>query len=83
MRNMNFNTQAAENLIISVFKTSIEPYDLNRIKKPLDSIDQIIKWNVDFEDCDHILRVVSNGNTHNKVIEELKKFGFKCLELED
>jgi hypothetical protein len=40
------------------------------------------KINFDIEDCDHILRVEGSDFSVKKIIESLKKFGYKCSLLE-
>jgi len=40
-------------------------------------------WNFDLEDCDHVLRVVSESVQPQEAIELLEEAGFQCGELED
>ncbi len=44
---------------ILVLKTNIEIGDLPRLKLHFDKIPTIQKWAIDFDDCDHVLRIES------------------------
>lgn len=69
--------------MISIFKTNISTKGKAKYATPtIDKITEIQNWNFDIEDCDHILRIESENSISNKVIQELKKLGFKCIELE-
>ena len=41
------------------------------------------KWNFDPEDCAHILRVETWSVSPSTIMDELKKMGYVCEELED
>ena len=47
----------------------------------LNSHKKISEWNVDTEDVDCVLRIVSHSLTHDHIISEIKKLGFQCNEL--
>ena len=67
---------------ILLFKTNIRSADDKRcIESILDSHQQICEWNVDSEDVDCVLRIVSHSLTHEIVIYEIEKLGFHCNEL--
>lgn len=69
--------------MISVFKTTISTKEKAKYATPtIDKITEIQNWNFDIEDCDHILRIESKKPISKTVINELKKIGFKCVELE-
>ncbi|QCX37357.1 hypothetical protein FF125_02485 [Aureibaculum algae] len=69
--------------MISVFKTNISTKEKIRYATPtIDNITEIQNWNFDIEDCDYILRIESENSISKIIIHELKKIGFKCLELE-
>ncbi|UII31686.1 hypothetical protein LVD17_25690 [Fulvivirga ulvae] len=67
---------------ILVFKTNItNSLQVASLAEVLDTTDDIEDWNLDMEDCDHILRVVSRGIKTNEVIASLNDLGFHCEEL--
>ncbi len=69
---------------ILVFKTDIE--DLKQVKKVssyLKNIRGILRWNVDLQDCDKILRVEAEALTPRSVEAVLQNAGYYCRELED
>lgn len=69
--------------MISVFKTTVSTKKKVKAVKPaLDKIVKINKWNFDLDDCDNILRIESKKSISELVINELKKSGFKCQELQ-
>jgi hypothetical protein len=67
--------------IISVYKTSIFPEDISRIKIILDNFTKITKWNTDLDDCDNILRIESQFQIGNEVISMLNNLNIVCIEL--
>lgn len=68
---------------IHVFKTNIQS-ELDRvaIRDLLDSHQQIEKWNVDFEDIDCVLRVVSPSIAPQEIIQLITSNGYHCQELD-
>lgn len=68
---------------ILVFKTNIQsPDDLNLLKPLLDDHPHIVRWNVDMEDIDCVLRIVSARLTEADVINLITPAGYACSELE-
>lgn len=68
---------------IMVFVTTVFDRDaVKQVQPLLASVPSIKQWNFDLEDCDHILRVVSNDLSPRKVESLLHKAGFDCYELE-
>jgi hypothetical protein len=68
-------------MIVYVFKTSITEADLFYIKPILNNLLINCKWNFDFQDVDNILRIESDSDITNFVINELKSEGYFCEEL--
>ncbi len=70
---------------ILVFKTDLgSEQEVNRIMPHINKVQGIIRWNVDLQDCDKILRVVSNDEVSPRTIEQkLQRAGYYCAELED
>jgi len=68
---------------IMVFATSVSaPQQIDSVKPLLSTRTDISDWNFDLEDCDHILRVVSDGDLSPRQIESLLNgAGFACEEL--
>jgi hypothetical protein len=68
---------------IFIFKTNIQTeFDKLRIKNVLDASQKVLKWNIDMDDIDHVLRVVSDSLTPEQIISVLDYVGFECTELE-
>jgi hypothetical protein len=67
---------------ILVFTTSVNaPEQVNRVQPLLTSVPAITEWNFDLEDCDNILRVVSNDLSPRYIEALLHDAGFLCAEL--
>lgn len=68
---------------VLVFTTSVSaPHQVDSIKPLLSSRPEIEEWNFDLEDCDNILRIVSDDKLSPRYIESiLNKAGFACEEL--
>jgi hypothetical protein len=69
---------------ILVFKTNIlskeEEYDIRPL---LDEAEGILQWNIDHQDCDHVLRIVSDSLDPEDIEELVRRTGFNCTELPD
>jgi hypothetical protein len=69
---------------ILVFKTSVsEEEQIGKITPLLDSVPTIKHWNFDLDDCDNILRIVSNNLDPESIEVLLQTAGFYCQELAD
>lgn len=69
---------------ILVFKTNLSfKKDVKKISGPLNSEEQVMKWNVDLSDIDRILRVEPAQINADKIIEIVKAAGYSCEELTD
>jgi hypothetical protein len=68
--------------LVYVFKTNVEKNNLPSLKPTLDKVIHNARWNFDFEDCDRILRIVSDTDISNLVCDLLKGLGYRCEELE-
>ncbi len=68
---------------VLVFTTSVSaPHQVDSIKPILSARPEIEDWNFDLEDCDNILRIVSDDKLSPRSIELLlKEAGFACEEL--
>ena len=69
---------------ILIFKTNIRhKKDLGIIRPLLAAYDSIIKWNVDRDDADKVLRIVSTSSDSKNIIKIINKAGYHCEELPD
>ena len=68
---------------ILIFKTNIQTeFDKLRIKNVMDASQKVLKWSVDTDDIDCVLRVVSDSLTPEQIISVINYVGFECAELE-
>jgi hypothetical protein len=67
---------------VLVFRTNINTK--TEAKKILSSFskEEVIKWSIDLDDRDKILRIVSNTFSSDKLINLAKEKGLECIELE-
>ena len=69
---------------ILIFKTNLNnPSRIKDIENSLDAHPDIIQWNVDLNDLDNILRIVSNHISGSDVENLLLNEGYFCEELTD
>ncbi|WP_298152176.1 hypothetical protein [Flavobacterium sp.] len=70
--------------MILVYKTNINSKSKARqTETELNKILPAESWNFDLEDCDNILRVVSENDVTKILKAEMKKFGIEIEELPD
>ncbi|WP_233138154.1 MULTISPECIES: hypothetical protein [unclassified Mucilaginibacter] len=67
---------------ILLFKTNIS-HDADKLAlgNLLKQTPEIEHWNIDMEDEDRVLRIVSHGLTHSGIIDLLTQHGYECCEL--
>ena len=69
---------------ILVFKTNIRyKKHISDLSRHIDNIEGVIKWNVDLDDVDKILRVEARDLSPRVVEHTLWQAGYVCEELED
>jgi hypothetical protein len=69
---------------ILVFKTNIASHsDVEKVAFLLDEHDDIIRWNVDCEDIDKVLRIEGDQLEAHDVIRIVQAMGYECEELPD
>jgi hypothetical protein len=67
---------------ILLFKTDIKTVeDEAMLELVLSGHPDISKWNVDLEDIDCVLRIVSYTLSHEQVIHMINGYGYFCCEL--
>lgn len=73
-------THTVDNILI--FKTNIKTEaDRQAVKDVLDGHSSIHDWNVDLQDIDCVLRIVSPTLTIGETIELINSRGYECSEL--
>lgn len=69
---------------ILIFATNVADLKaVSEVKPLLTAMPAIEDWNIDLDDCDHVLRIVSNDLCPRKVESTLQTAGFNCYELAD
>ncbi|RAJ35380.1 hypothetical protein [Pedobacter cryoconitis] len=67
---------------ILLFRTDIKSEEDKQALQPLlDKNKNIEQWNVDLDDEDYVLRIVSYTLKHDQVIEMVQDRGYNCCEL--
>lgn len=67
---------------VLVYKTNInDPHDVERIKPFFKEQSEILKWNVDIEDDDRVLRVEAHSDMSGKIETLVCQAGYWCKEL--
>jgi cell fate (sporulation/competence/biofilm development) regulator YmcA (YheA/YmcA/DUF963 family) len=68
---------------ILVFATNVKTEtDKRNISLVLDENPAIEQWNIDLEDVDSVLRIVSDTLSEEEIISTIKSMDFKCLPLD-
>ena len=68
---------------ILIFKTNIQTLaDKEQIQHCLNNNDAVDQWNIDQQDIDCVLRVISSSVTPEQIISLITNHGFECAELE-
>lgn len=68
---------------VLIFSTNVaEREQVSKIQPVLSAVSSIKDWNIDLEDCDKILRVVSNDLSPRYIETLMANAGFSCTELE-
>ena len=69
---------------ILVFKTNIRhKKPVSALSRHMDNMKGVIRWNVDLDDIDNILRVEARDLSPRVVEHTLLQAGYVCKELED
>ena len=68
---------------ILVFKTNLtDTKRISDVEYLLDTHPHIVQWNVDLDDCDNVLRIVSRNIAAPEVENILLNAGYYCEELQ-
>ena len=69
---------------VLIFKTNIRfKTDLKIIQTFLAGYEHIVQWNVDRQDSDKVLRIVSPSGDTLEIINSINRAGYHCEELPD
>lgn len=69
---------------VLVFKTDISSEsEVERVAHILDLEKNILRWSIDRQDIDNVLRIECDGLHPTSIIRQLSDAGFKCEELPD
>lgn len=69
---------------IFIFKTDIDTHDsYNRLADFLNNIDDVLTWNIDMQDCDHVLRIESKSLSIQYYLDKINSMAICCEELPD
>jgi hypothetical protein len=67
---------------VLVFKTNLQQADdVERVTITMNEEQRILKWTVDREDCDKVLRVESDHIPADEVAALIRQAGYSCEEL--
>ncbi len=70
--------------MILIFKTSIRnKRQVHQVANILGSLSGIIRWTLDLDDCDRVLRLEAAGIHAAEVEQLIGSAGFHCREMED
>jgi copper chaperone len=84
MTNLTHTAPPEMQLHVLVFKSNIRyKKDLKIIERHLNPNLSIVRWNVDMDDNEKILRIESTHNNPEDIIYIIRQAGFECEELTD
>jgi hypothetical protein len=67
--------------MVQIYRTNVTTEDqLWRLAPALDGVAGVLRWTLDLDDCDKVLRI--EGNVKTNISALLKDRGFECEELE-
>jgi len=67
---------------ILIFKTNIDQLSTKcALSEALGKQTGISQWSIDHEDCDRVLRIVSETLSNQEIISFINAHGFECEEL--
>ena len=68
---------------ILIFRTNINTEsDKRRVAEFFEAQALVKEWNVDMDDIDRVLRIVSQDLRAREIIEQINRIGYQCQELE-
>ncbi|TRX41451.1 hypothetical protein [Flavobacterium restrictum] len=73
--------KSLENILVFVTNIKTET-DKQKIMSPLDKNPAVLEWNIDQEDIDCVLRIVSETLSEEQIITLLNLHDFECKPLQ-
>lgn len=71
-------------IYVHIFATSIySDNDVEQVGRLLSQLPSVLRWNIDLDDIDKILRIESQSDTIQEIIHQLHSNGYHCQELQD
>jgi hypothetical protein len=71
-------------ITILVFKTDIHNIlDIKKVEETIGHLEGILRWNVDLDDIEKVLRIEATHNDPARITGPVSKAGFFCEELPD
>jgi 3'-phosphoadenosine 5'-phosphosulfate sulfotransferase len=81
---IQFNKSKTLYMDILVFKTNVRNRKrVNALAPHLENMKGIIKWNIDLQDVDKVLRIECYSISANVIEKSLRQAGYFCEELSD
>ena len=69
---------------IFIFKTDIVDHQsYNKLAEFLNQLSDVIRWNLDMQDCDHVLRIESEKENIEFYVKAINSLSINCEELPD
>lgn len=69
--------------MVWIFKTNVySEAHISQIKPHIEALNLPLKWSLDTEDCDNVLRIECEQDIRSEVLEMFQIEGFYCAELE-
>lgn len=69
---------------IFIFKTDIVDHQsYNKLADFLNQQIDVIRWNIDMQDCDHVLRIESKNESIDFYMMAINELSINCEELPD
>jgi hypothetical protein len=69
---------------VFVFKTNINGmHNIEKLKTYFNNREEILRWSVDMQDIDKVLRVEAASTNPTEIINLVQTAGFECEELPD
>lgn len=69
---------------IFIFKTDIvDHHSYNKLADFLNQLSDVVRWNLDMQDCDHVLRIESDKESIDFYKQAINELSINCEELPD
>lgn len=69
---------------IFIFKTDIVDHQsYNKLAEFLNQLSDVVRWNLDMQDCDHVLRIESEKESIEYYVNAINNLSINCEELPD